>query len=932
MAQQYTNFSTKDGLPSNQVYTIIQDAQGFMWFLTDKGMVKYNGKTFKTYTTKEGLPNNDVWDAFSTPDGKVWYMSKSSQLGYIKNDSVLSFSNENKDEIINPIYSTQIDNDVYFGGPNKIFKLKNNVWKHIKTPENKEETHDVIMVFNAPVAYLKVKKKRDSLFLYDKNHTILKRFSIESSLFLSSSRGQINEKIFFWTSNQMYMILNLETLELKRFKFKDEIGVDTVKYPRINLVGNTIQISGESFVGVLDDNFHVTSPFFFPSELNAHFGYIDAQNTIWISTFANGVYKLPYIKQHIDYAFEKEKIQSLDFINNQLIVGVYNKGFYKYNETEKTFSPYIESIDYVFGVNEIKEFNTCYFLKNTNIIIENKQTQHAINFKTDEERPEYVNSYIKKVIYFNNKLYGIYSFGIYELNPKTFHIENDFKLRGLNDFVVFNSRLIIATNNGLKELKNDKIINVNFNNQQFTKAVLSVKTLPDDKLLINTDGFGSFISNLNDISALQGSNFLIVQDAYIKEQAIWLATNTGVLHFEKQDKKYQLKTAYTIDDGLPNSNINKVFVNDSSLIVGTNNGLASLPIQQKKESLLFDVFIEKATYNTEIIDDCHFEFYYKTNNALSLTINSIDFSETAKKEFSYKLQPIQTEWTTTSTPVFNFNNLPPNNYVFNLKSGAIVKQLEFSIKPLWWQKGWAKSLLILFFIGILGYAVWYVSKQTQLKKNRKLIQDKILTETQLKALRSQMNPHFVFNSLAAIQYYINNNEIEASEIYLVKFSKLIRQFFELSKETEITLDKELKLIKSYLDIEKIRFKDKFQYHFNIDENIEVTQVKLPTMLLQPIVENAINHGIFNKLENGNIYVNIVSLSKKSIKIEIIDDGVGFINTQKQSSLKIKSSHVLKDRLKYLNKSEYWKITYSEEEYQPELNDKGNKSTFIITQL
>jgi len=167
---------------------------------------------------------------------------------------------------------------------------------------------------------------------------------------------------------------------------------------------------------------------------------------------------------------------------------------------------------------------------------------------------------------------------------------------------------------------------------------------------------------------------------------------------------------------------------------------------------------------------------------------------------------------------------------------------------------------------------------------------------------------------------------------LVKFSKLIRQFFELSKETEITLDKELKLIKSYLDIEKIRFKDKFQYHFNIDENIEVTQVKLPTMLLQPIVENAINHGIFNKLENGNIYVNIVSLSKKSIKIEIIDDGVGFINTQKQSSLKIKSSHVLKDRLKYLNKSEYWKITYSEEEYQPELNDKGNKSTFIITQL
>ncbi len=932
MAQQYTNFSTKDGLPSNQVYTIIQDAQGFMWFLTDKGMVKYNGKTFKTYTTRDGLPNNDVWDAFSTPDGKVWYMSKSSKLGYIKNDSVLSFSNENKDEIINPIYSTQIDNDVYFGGPNKIFKLKNSIWKHIETPTNKEEIQDVIMIFNSPVAYLKVKKKRDSLFVYDKNHTILKRFSIESSFFLSSSRGQINEKVFFWTSNHMYMILNLETLELKSFKFKDEIGVDTIKYPRINLVGNTIQISGEPFVGVLDDNFHVKSPFFFPSELNAHFGYIDVQNTIWISTFANGVYKLPYIKQHVDYAFEKEKIQSLDFINNQLIVGVYNKGFYKYNDIKKTFSPYIESIDYVFGVNEIKEFNTCYFLKNANVIIEKKHTQRSIDFKIDEERSEYVNSFIKKVIYFNDKLYGIYSFGIYELNPETFHIENDFKLRGSNDFVVFNSRLIIATNNGLKELKNDKIINVNFNNEQFTKAVLSVKTLPDHKLLINTDGFGSFISNLNDIYALKGSDFLIVQDAYIKGQAIWLATNTGVLHFEKQHKKYQLKTAYTIEDGLPNSNINKVFVNDSSLIVGTNNGLAILPIRQKKENLFFDVFIEKATYNTNVIDECNFEFYYTTNNTLSLTVNSIDFSEVAKNNFSYKLEPIQTEWTTTAIPVFNFNNLQPNDYVFNLKSGTIVKELKFTIEPLWWQKGWAKSLLILFSVAILSYIVWYVSKQTQLKKNKKLIQEKMLTETQLKALRSQMNPHFVFNSLAAIQYYINNNEIEASEKYLVKFSKLIRQFFELSKETEITLDKEIKLIKSYLDIEKLRFKDKFEYHFNIDENIHVKHVKLPTMLLQPIVENAINHGIFNKLENGNVYINICYISNKSTKIEIIDDGVGFINTQKQSNLKIKSSHVLKDRLKYLNKSEHWRITYSEEEYQPELNDKGNKSTFIITQL
>jgi LytS/YehU family sensor histidine kinase len=195
-----------------------------------------------------------------------------------------------------------------------------------------------------------------------------------------------------------------------------------------------------------------------------------------------------------------------------------------------------------------------------------------------------------------------------------------------------------------------------------------------------------------------------------------------------------------------------------------------------------------------------------------------------------------------------------------------------------------------------------------------------------------MNPHFVFNSLAAIQYYINNNEIKASETYLVKFSKLIRQFFELSKETEINLAQEIKLIKNYLDIEKLRFKEKFEYQIHIDELLNTTTHKIPTMLLQPIVENAVNHGIFNKIDNGIITINFTFIDEKNYQIEIIDDGVGFVNTQNKSNQKIKSSNVLDDRLKFLNQSGNWKIVYSVAELHPTLTDKGNKSTFRITRL
>src|SRR5690606_2776501 len=127
---------------------------------------------------------------------------------------------------------------------------------------------------------------------------------------------------------------------------------------------------------------------------------------------------------------------------------------------------------------------------------------------------------------------------------------------------------------------------------------------------------------------------------------------------------------------------------------------------------------------------------------------------------------------------------------------------------------------------------------------------------------------------------------------------------------------ELKLIENYLDIEKLRFKDKFEYHITVDKKLNLRKAMLPTMLLQPIVENAINHGIFNKIDNGKVFINVFYESEKRFKVEIIDDGVGFANTQKQSGRKVKSSNVLEDRLRYLNKTGIWDISYTEDELHP----------------
>jgi LytS/YehU family sensor histidine kinase len=296
----------------------------------------------------------------------------------------------------------------------------------------------------------------------------------------------------------------------------------------------------------------------------------------------------------------------------------------------------------------------------------------------------------------------------------------------------------------------------------------------------------------------------------------------------------------------------------------------------------------------------------------------------------YRLSPIQKQWVQSASPTIEFLNLQPNNYKLSIKKGQQEKEMTFTIKPQWWQSGIFKISLIVIFALFVGLLSWLISKNIQISKNKKVVREKKLAELQLKALRSQMNPHFVFNSLAAIQYYINQNDLETSDKYLVKFSKLIRRFFELSKDEEILLSEEVKLLTNYLEIEKLRFREKFNFTIVVDPKLDTSKTKIPTMLLQPTVENAVNHGIFNKLGNGNITVEFVKLNENSFQVTILDDGVGYLKTAEEESGKLKSSGVIQNRIYILNQTGNWDVKYHITEVFIDKKDKGTKVTFTIT--
>jgi tetratricopeptide (TPR) repeat protein len=180
-----------------------------------------------------------------------------------------------------------------------------------------------------------------------------------------------------------------------------------------------------------------------------------------------------------------------------------------------------------------------------------------------------------------------------------------------------------------------------------------------------------------------------------------------------------------------------------------------------------------------------------------------------------------------------------------------------------------------------------------------------LQETELHALRSQMNPHFIFNCLNAVKSLVLKNENEAASQYITKFSKLVRMVLENSRSEWISLEQELNILTLYLDIEQTRFNNSFQYWINIEGDVDTEGVKIPPMLIQPYVENAIWHGLMHKESGGNVTISIIQKTDNLLEINVLDDGVG-----RQEAMKIKSKSATKnkslgieisnDRLKIIN--------------------------------
>ncbi|GAA4400109.1 hypothetical protein GCM10023187_12910 [Nibrella viscosa] len=375
---------------------------------------------------------------------------------------------------------------------------------------------------------------------------------------------------------------------------------------------------------------------------------------------------------------------------------------------------------------------------------------------------------------------------------------------------------------------------------------------------------------------------------------LWLGTDQGLCRF---DPRTRTARTYTIHDGLPANEFREraVYRRGDRLLFGTANGAVifhpdSLPDNPTPPPVYLTRF--EVMGKAQPLPAGPVEFPHD-RNFLAFEFVAINYHAPQKNQYAYRLEGIDKDWVYSGTRRFvSYSDLKPGTYTFRVKAANNddiwnekgVSQVVI-IHPPWWRTWWFTTLAIATGFSLMYTGYRYRVEQIRRGEQQKAEFSKKLSEMEMQALRAQMNPHFIFNSLNSINTFILKNDPESASEYLAKFSRLIRLILQNSSQPVVTLENELEALRLYLNMESLRFRNKFTYAIEVDPEVETDVIEIPPLLIQPYIENAIWHGLMHKEGIGHVGINLHMADDMLVCI-IEDDGVG---RRRAAELKSKSA-------------------------------------------
>lgn len=364
-----------------------------------------------------------------------------------------------------------------------------------------------------------------------------------------------------------------------------------------------------------------------------------------------------------------------------------------------------------------------------------------------------------------------------------------------------------------------------------------------------------------------------------KTGRLWVSSMSG-LYFSS-DSTFYLFDAKNI---LLSDEIKSIAYNPftHTLWTGTPYGLSGIDLTGfDKESVFAPVAIFKSLrVGDSMYRDPDYEhpitLPYTARNVL-MRFSAIQFSSPGGIKFFYRFN--DGPWEANIGRQIEFASLPYGRHVVQLKSvgergvEGSVAQIILIVEPPFWATTWFRLLCVVALIAIIYFLVRRRFEVIRKKQQGMLELQSKMAELRHQALAASMNPHFIFNALNSIQHFINSHNTEEATEYLGKFARLIRIMLDSGGQTYISLEEEIHRIRYYLELEKIRFGDKLNYQVHIDPALETKTAEIPNMVIQPIVENALWHGLLPANRNGNLTVRFQK-NGPAIHVHIEDDGIG----------------------------------------------------------
>jgi hypothetical protein len=386
------------------------------------------------------------------------------------------------------------------------------------------------------------------------------------------------------------------------------------------------------------------------------------------------------------------------------------------------------------------------------------------------------------------------------------------------------------------------------------------------------------------ISETNGLSSNICRSIEIKGSDLWVGTNNGLNKISVRNQKADIRI-YNSFNVLPGDAISSIFVNDNNIYIGTPEGLTFFEEASLENKLFCNLLIDGARVGTYFFSSADTAIVGYDNNRIEIFLSGISTLAAGSIVFYYKLKDFDNEWRETIDPAIVYSNLPPGNYTLEVRAESIfgarsdIHRMHLNVDaPFWYSyKFWLFTVLI--FGGVAAFVFYKLTKRKHYKLEQQLSIERQMAVLEQKALQSQMNPHFIFNSLNSIQQFILTNNVKDANKYLAIFGGLIRETMEFSSQGSISLQQEMNYIDKYLQLEQMRFGHKFQFKVEAYNIENVARLDIPVMLIQPFVENAVRHGIRYRNDDKGFILVSFKMDAGYLLCIIRDNGMGMKATK-----------------------------------------------------